>query len=440
MSPLSDRHIVLGITGGIAAYKSCELVRRLQDHGMSVQVVMTEAATRFVSAMTFQALSGRPVYTDAWDPRVANHMPHIDLSREADGILVAPASADFMARLAQGQSNDLLTTLCLAREVPLWIAPAMNRQMWQHPATQDNAERLRRHGVTLWGPGQGSQACGEVGDGRMLEPAELIVRLEATFGDTAAEKIDRQTSPASGVDNLSGAKPPSSRRVPLRGLLDGRRVVITAGPTFEPIDPVRGITNRSSGKMGFALAEAAVAAGAQVTLVAGPVSLATPQGLRRIDVTTAIEMAAAVQSCLPLSPRDLFIGVAAVADWRPAEVRDGKIKKDQGGGLDGLAWIENPDILSTVGHLPPEERPYTVGFAAETGSEEDLRSLLGPKRARKAANLMVGNLAVPTFGQDRATLVLFDGERYTPLQADTKSAQAHQIILTIAHALRNAEA
>jgi phosphopantothenoylcysteine decarboxylase/phosphopantothenate--cysteine ligase len=192
--------------------------------------------------------------------------------------------------------------------------------------------------------------------------------------------------------------------------------------------------------MGFALAEAAVAAGAQVTLVAGPVSLATPQGLRRIDVTTAIEMAAAVQSCLPLSPRDLFIGVAAVADWRPAEVRDGKIKKDQGGGLDGLAWIENPDILSTVGHLPPEERPYTVGFAAETGSEEDLRSLLGPKRARKAANLMVGNLAVPTFGQDRATLVLFDGERYTPLQADTKSAQAHQIILTIAHALRNAEA
>jgi len=439
VSPLADRHIVLGITGGIAAYKSCELVRRLQDQGMSVQVVMTEAATRFVSAMTFQALSGRPVYTDAWDPRVANHMPHIDLSREADGILVAPASADFMARLAQGQANDLLTTLCLAREVPLWIAPAMNRQMWQHPATQENVTRLNGHGVALWGPGQGSQACGEVGDGRMLEPAELIVRLEAAFGDTAAEKMGRQTSPASSMGRLSDAQPLGSRRIPLRGLLDGRRVVITAGPTFEPIDPVRGITNRSSGKMGFALAEAAVAAGAEVTLVAGPVSLATPQGLRRLDITTAQEMANAVRSCLPLRPRDVFIGVAAVADWRPAQVRDGKIKKDQGGGLDGLRWIENPDILSTVGHLPPEERPYTVGFAAETGSEEDLRSLLAPKRARKAADLIVGNLAVPTFGQDQAALVLFDGEHYTPLQADTKLAQAHQIILTIAHALRTAE-
>ncbi len=439
MNPLANRHIVLGITGGIAAYKSCELVRRLQDHGMSVQVVMTEAATRFVSAMTFQALSGRPVYTDAWDPRVANHMPHIDLSREADGILVAPASADFMARLTQGQANDLLTTLCLAREVPLWIAPAMNRQMWQHPATQENAERLRQHGVTLWGPGQGSQACGEVGDGRMLEPAELIMRLEATFGDTAAEKMDRQTGPASSVDRLRDAHPPGSRRVPLRGLLDGRRVVITAGPTFEPIDPVRGITNRSSGKMGFALAEAAAAAGAEVTLVAGPVSLATPQGLRRIDVTTAQDMANAVESCLPLRPKDVFIGVAAVADWRPAQVRDGKIKKDQGGGLDTVGWVENPDILATVGHLPPEQRPYTVGFAAETGSEEDLRALLAPKRARKAADLIVGNLAVPTLGQDRATMVLFDGEHYTPLASDTKSAQAHQIILTIASALRKAE-
>lgn len=440
MSPLADRHIVLGITGGIAAYKSCELVRRLQDQGMSVQVVMTEAATRFVSAMTFQALSGRPVYTDAWDPRVANHMPHIDLSREADGILVAPASADFMARLAQGQANDLLSTLCLAREVPLWVAPAMNRQMWQHPATQENAERLRQHGVVLWGPGQGSQACGEVGDGRMLEPAELIARLETAFGDTAATKTGSPTSASHGLPSPHEAnKAPSSRRVPLRGLLDGRHVVITAGPTFEPIDPVRGITNRSSGKMGFALAEAVVSAGAQVTLIAGPVSLTTPLGLRRIDVTTALDMAAAVQSCLPFSPKDIFIGVAAVADWRPAEVRDGKIKKDQGGGLDALSWIENPDILSTVGHLPPEERPYTVGFAAETGSEEDLRSLLAPKRTRKAADLIVGNLAVSTFGQDQASLVLFDGEHYTPLQADTKAAQAHQIVLAIARALRSAE-
>jgi phosphopantothenoylcysteine decarboxylase / phosphopantothenate---cysteine ligase len=440
MTMLRNRHIVLGITGGIAAYKSCELVRRLQDQGMSVQVVMTEAATRFVSAMTFQALSGRPVYTDAWDPRVANHMPHIDLSREADGILVAPASADFMARLAQGQANDLLTTLCLAREVPLWIAPAMNRQMWQHPATQENVTRLNGHGVALWGPGEGSQACGEVGDGRMLEPAELIMRLETAFGDTAAEMMGRQTSPASSVGRLSDAQPLGSRRIPLRGLLDGRRVVITAGPTFEPIDPVRGITNRSSGKMGFALAEAAVAAGAEVTLVAGPVSLATPQGLRRLDITTAQEMANAVQSCLPLSPRDVFIGVAAVADWRPSQVLEAKIKKDQGDGLQTMTWVENPDILATVGHLPADQRPYTVGFAAETGTEDDLRALLAPKRARKAADLIVGNLAVSTFGQDRAALVLFDGDRYVPLEADTKSAQAHQIILAVVESLRKAEA
>lgn len=431
MTGLRNRHLVLGITGGIAAYKSCELVRRLQDHGMSVQVVMTDAATRFVSAMTFQALSGRPVYTDAWDARVANHMPHIDLSREADGILVAPASADFMARLAQGQANDLLTTLCLAREVPLWLAPAMNRQMWQHPATQENVARLRSHGVTLWGPGQGSQACGETGDGRMLEPSELIDHLQSAFADNTAGLSHAEHDPEAAVSAL---------RVPLRGLLDGRHVVITAGPTFEPIDPVRGITNRSSGKMGFALAEAAVAAGARVTLVAGPVALSSPQGLRRIDVITAQDMANAVQSCLPLSPRDVFIGVAAVADWRPAQVHDGKIKKDQGGGLDTIRWVENPDILATVGHLPPDQRPFTVGFAAETGTEEGLLGLLGPKRSRKAADLLIGNLATDTFGKDVARLVVFDGSHPQALAANTKSAQAHQLILAIANALRKAEA
>lgn len=431
MTALRNRHLVLGITGGIAAYKSCELVRRLQDHGMSVQVVMTEAATRFVSAMTFQALSGRPVYTDAWDARIANHMPHIDLSREADGILVAPASADFMARLAQGQANDLLTTLCLAREVPLWVAPAMNRQMWQQPATQENVARLRSHGVTLWGPGQGSQACGEIGDGRMLEPAELIDHLQAAFSDRDTSRSDAEHGPEAAANGL---------RVPLRGLLDGRHVVITAGPTFEPIDPVRGITNRSSGKMGFALAQAAVAAGARVTLVAGPVSLPSPQGLRRIDVITAQDMADAVQSCLPLSPRDVFIGVAAVADWRPAEVHDGKIKKDQGGGLDTIRWVENPDILATIGHLPADQRPFTVGFAAETGTEEDLLGLLGPKRSRKAADLLIGNLATDTFGKDVARLVVFDGSRTACLASDTKAAQAHQVILAVADALRKAEA
>ncbi len=437
MSVLQNRHLVLGITGGIAAYKSCELVRRLQDHGMSVQVVMTEAATRFVSAMTFQALSGRPVYTDAWDPRVANHMPHIDLSREANGILVAPASADFIARLAQGHANDLLTTLCLAREIPLWIAPAMNRQMWQNPATQENAQRLRSQGVALWGPGQGSQACGEIGDGRMLEPAALLTLLQQAFNQpgpaSPAGVTDAQGAP------MSGASLGSALRPPLRGLLDGRQVVITAGPTFEPIDPVRGITNRSSGKMGFALAQAAVAAGARVTLVAGPVSLPTPQGLRRIDVTTAQDMADAVQSCLPLGPRDVFIGVAAVADWRPAKVFEGKIKKDQGGSLQAMTWIENPDILATVGHLPPDQRPFTVGFAAETGSEEDLMGLLGPKHNRKAADLLVGNVATDTFGKDLARLFLFDGTSARPLASDTKTAQAHQIVMAIADALRKAE-
>lgn len=431
MTSLRNRHLVLGITGGIAAYKSCELVRRLQDHGMSVQVVMTEAATRFVSAMTFQALSGRPVFTDAWDARVANHMPHIDLSREADGILVAPASADFMARLAQGQANDLLTTLCLAREVPLWVAPAMNRQMWQQPATQENVGRLRSHGVTVWGPGQGSQACGEIGDGRMLEPSELIDHLQAVFSDEDTNHNHAEHDRKAAVPAL---------RVPLRGLLDGRHVVITAGPTFEPIDPVRGITNRSSGKMGFALARAAVAAGARVTLVAGPVSLPSPQGLRRIDVITAQDMADAVQSCLPLSPRDVFIGVAAVADWRPAKVHDGKIKKDQGGGLDTIRWVENPDILATIGHLPAGQRPFTVGFAAETGTEEDLLGLLGPKRSRKAADLVIGNLATDTFGKDVARLVIFDGSRTDCLAADTKAAQAHQVILAVAYALQKAEA
>jgi len=307
----------------------------------------------------------------------------------------------------------------------------MNRQMWQHPATQENVARLKGHGVALWGPGQGSQACGEVGDGRMLEPAELIDHLRAAFADKTASHSHAEHSPEVAVSAL---------RVPLRGLLDGRHVVITAGPTFEPIDPVRGITNRSSGKMGFALAQAAVAAGAQVTLVAGPVALPTPQGLRRIDVTTAQEMADAVQLCLPLSPRDVFIGVAAVADWRPATVLAEKIKKDHGGGLQAMTWVENPDILAAIGHLPSDQRPYTVGFAAETGTEEDLLGLLAPKRSRKAADLLVGNVATEAFEREVVRLVLFDGASTRPLASDTKTAQAHQLILEIAQALRKAEA
>ena len=265
----------------------------------------------------------------------------------------------------------------------------------------------------------------------MLEPAELIDHLQAAFSDRDTSRSDAEHGPEAAANGL---------RVPLRGLLDGRHVVITAGPTFEPIDPVRGSTNRSRGKRGVALAQAAVAAGARVTLVAGPVSLPSPQGLRRIDVITAQDMADAVQSCLPLSPRDVFIGVAAVADWRPAEVHDGKIKKDQGGGLDTIRWVENPDILATIGHLPADQRPFTVGFAAETGTEEDLLGLLGPKRSRKAADLLIGNLATDTFGKDVARLVLFDGSRTACLAADTKAAQAHQVILAVADALRKAEA
>jgi phosphopantothenoylcysteine decarboxylase/phosphopantothenate--cysteine ligase len=308
LDALKGRHLVLGVTGGIAAYKSCELVRRLRDAGCSVQVVMTEGALRFVGAASFQALSGRPVLSDLWDPRVANGMPHIDLSRESDGILVAPASASFMARLVQGQASDLLTTLCIAREVPLWLAPAMNRQMWENPAVQDTVSRLSGQGVALWGPASGDQACGEVGPGRMLEPDALIEQLAAALHGLT----------------VRGA-------LPLRGLLAERRVVITAGPTFEPIDPVRGITNRSSGTMGYALAQACAEAGAQVTLVSGPVRLDCPAGVRRVSVTTAREMASAVEAALEgVRAHDLFIGVAAVADWRPELASEHKLKKDQG--------------------------------------------------------------------------------------------------------------
>ncbi|MFZ9958643.1 MAG: bifunctional phosphopantothenoylcysteine decarboxylase/phosphopantothenate--cysteine ligase CoaBC, partial [Burkholderiaceae bacterium] len=315
---LQHRHFVIGITGGIAAYKTCELIRRLQDEGATIQVVMTESGTRFVSQLTFQALSGRPVYCSAWETPAqsgpANAMPHIDLTRECDAILVAPASADFIARIANGQANDLLTTLCLAREVPLFIAPAMNRQMWQNAATQRNIEQLRHDSIRLLGPDTGSQACGEIGDGRMLEPQSLLAELIAQFGPHSEHPL------AANTPNI-------------RGVLQGKQLLITAGPTFEPIDPVRGITNRSSGKMGFAIAQAAADAGAAVTLISGPVHLITPAGVHRVDVTTAQEMYDAVKAALLDLPRDCFIGVAAVADWRPSTVGDTKIKKDSGASL-----------------------------------------------------------------------------------------------------------
>lgn len=415
---LTHRHFVIGITGGIAAYKTCELVRRLQDEGATVQVVMTEGGTQFVSPLTFQALSGRPVYTNAWEsPKQSgpdNGMPHIDLSREADAILVAPASADFLSRLASGQTNDLLSTLCLAREAPLLVAPAMNRQMWQNPATQRNVELLRKDGITILGPGSGPQACGEVGDGRMLEAQELLAALIEQFGQ------GHSPSPVNNGPNI-------------RGVLEDRHVVITAGPTFEPIDPVRGITNRSSGKMGFALAKAAAQAGARVTLIAGPVNLATPNKVTRINVVTAQEMFDAVNAALSAGPAECFIGVAAVADWRPKTVVDGKIKKESGGNLSTIEWIENPDILAHVASRP--NPPFCVGFAAESGNFNDLKALLPSKRLRKNVPLLIGNIGAATFGADDNQVMLCDAAGLTPLANTSKDQLAIQLIFEIAKRL-----
>lgn len=421
--PLAGRHLVLGVTGGVAAYKACDLLRRLQDAGASVQVVMTEAATRFVTPMTFQALSGRPVITDAWSPAVANHMPHIELSREADGVIIAPCTADFMALLATGQTPDLLSSLCLAREVPLWIAPAMNRQMWTHPATQANASRLAEQGVLLLGPSSGSQACGEVGQGRMLEPLEIVAGL---------------------VEGLVAHSAAPSRGSPvIRGLLHGCRVLLTAGPTQEPIDPVRVITNRSSGQMGYALAAAAAEAGAEVVMVSGPTRLPTPLGVHRVDVETALEMEAAVRDQLvawgQTSPARavLFMGVAAVADWRLASPLTEKIKKGQGAGLGQFEWIENPDILAGVGHLPQGQRPDLVlGFAAETGTPESLLAEMPAKLSRKSADLLVGNLATEALGQEAARVwLLRRGGEPKALTSRSKVFLAREIVLACSQLL-----
>jgi len=386
---LQGRHIVLGLSGGIACYKSAELVRELQRHGASVQVVMTEAAAMFVTPLTMQALSNRSVYTSQWDAREPNAMAHINLTRAADAVLVAPASADFMAKLAQGRADELLSLLCLARPIErcsLLLAPAMNREMWAHPATQRNAAQLRSDGCTILGPAAGDQACGEIGDGRMLEAAELCAELVAFFQ-------------------------------PKR--LAGQRVLITAGPTFEAIDPVRGITNLSSGKMGFAIARAAQEAGAEVTLVAGPVHLPTPRHVTRIDVQSALQMHAAV---LPLAAsHDVFVATAAVADWRPADCGAQKIKKDGSGRAPSVAMTENPDILAEVARLPA--RPYCVGFAAES---HDLARHARDKRLRKNVPLIVGNIGPSTFGRDDNTLLLVDehGERELPSAGKLHLARA----------------
>jgi phosphopantothenoylcysteine decarboxylase/phosphopantothenate--cysteine ligase len=399
--PLAGRHLVLGLSGGVACYKAAELVRALTKAGATVQVVMTAAAERFIGAVTLQALSGRSVYTDQWDAREPNNMPHINLTRGADAVLIAPASADFIAKLVQGRADELLSLLCLARPFatcPLLVAPAMNREMWAHPATQRNLAQLRADGATVLGPDSGDQACGEVGDGRMLEADELCDALIAFF------------------------QPKS---------LAGKRLLITAGPTFEPIDPVRGITNRSSGKMGFAIARAAAEAGAEVTLVAGPVALATPAGVRRIDVQTALQMHAAV---LPLAARhDVFVATAAVADWRPAEVATQKIKKTADRAVPGFAMVENPDILAEVARLP--RPPYCVGFAAES---HDLATHARAKRARKGIPLIVANIGPATFGRDDNELMLVDasGERLLP--RGDKLALARALVAEIAARISSA--
>jgi phosphopantothenoylcysteine decarboxylase/phosphopantothenate--cysteine ligase len=396
---LAGKHVVLGLSGGIACYKSAELVRELSKAGATVQVVMTEAAERFITAVTLQALSNRPVYTSQWDAREGNNMAHINLTREADAVLVAPASADFIAQLAQGRAGDLLSLLCLARPIgrcPLLLAPAMNREMWAHPATQRNMAQAVSDGAVLLGPAAGDQACGEIGDGRMLEAVELCDAMIAFFRPK---------------------------------VLAGKRMLITAGPTFEPIDPVRGITNLSSGKMGFAIARAAAEAGARVTLIAGPVHLPTPAGVDRIDVQTARQMHDAV---LPqAAAHDVFVATAAVADWRPAQLSDYKIKK---GAQDRTPPVfelsENPDILAAVAKLP--DRPYCVGFAAES---HDLSRHAKEKRVRKNVPLMVGNLGPATFGRDDNALLLVDehGEREIP-SAD-KLTLARELVREIAQRL-----
>ena len=402
MNDLANKHIVLGLSGGIACYKAAELCRAMIKEGATVQVVMTEAAAQFITPVTMQALSNRSVYTSQWDAREPNNMAHINLGREADAILVAPASADFMAKLLHGRADDLLSLMCLARpidRVPLLLAPAMNREMWAHPATQRNVAQLRADGAHVLGVGQGEQACGETGDGRMLEPEEILFDLIAHFQAQA---------------------------------LAGRRVLITAGPTFEAIDPVRGITNLSSGKMGFAIARAAREAGAEVTLIAGPVALETPRGVQRFNVRSALDMQQAVLAHVQAA--DVFISAAAVADWRVAHASEQKIKKDGSGQVPALAFTENPDILAGVAaSARARSGPlFCVGFAAES---HDLLRHAQEKRQRKGVPLLVGNIGPATFGQDDNALLLVDAQGHTELPRADKLSLARQLVQHIAQRL-----
>lgn len=390
MAELSGNRVVLGVTGGVAAYKAAELVRLLVKAGAAVDVVLTAAGSRFVGAATFQALSGRPAWTDLWDARPESGMAHIDLTRDADVCVIAPASADFMAKLAHGLADDLLSTLCLARDCALLVAPAMNRQMWENPATQRNSAQLRSDGVVLLGPACGEQACGEEGFGRMLEAGEIFEEIVAFLQPK---------------------------------VLSGRQVLLTVGPTFEAVDPVRGLTNRSSGRMGFALARAFRDAGAAVTVVSGPTEQASPRGVTRIDVTSAVEMRAAVLRALP--GQQVFVGVAAVADYRPVAVAAHKIKKANARLT--LDLEPNPDILAEVAALP--NAPFCVGFAAES---RDLAAYAEGKRKGKKLPLVVGNLVADGLGGETNCVTLFDDKGVHPLPPGDKLAVARDIVSHIA--------
>jgi phosphopantothenoylcysteine decarboxylase/phosphopantothenate--cysteine ligase len=409
MKSLQNKSILLGITGGIAAYKSPELVRALIKEGANVKVVMTEAATHFVTATTLQAVSGNPVFISQWDDRIPNGMPHIELSRDVDAILIAPASADFMAKLSLGQANDLLSTLCLARghesngvvmPCPLLITPAMNRQMWEHIATQRSVERLLQDDVTILGPASGDQACGEVGMGRMLEPAEICDALIAFFQPK---------------------------------LLAGKHVLITAGPTYEAIDPVRGITNLSSGKMGFAIAQAALEAGATVQLIAGPVDLETPLAftgkISRTNVLSASEMHAAT---LAHSRCDIFFSVAAVADWRAVTPSASKLKKQPGQESSTLQLVQNPDILASFAQSVDQSKTFCVGFAAET---ENILEHGRKKLKSKNIPLVIANHGPSTFGQDHNEIILIDEHHDISIGPGNKITLARALIQNIANRL-----
>lgn len=391
---LAGKKIVLGLTGGVACYKAAELTRALIKAGAVVQVVMTDAATHFITPVTMQALSGNPVVTDQWDARVSNNMPHIDLTRDADAIVIAPCSADFIFKLAHGACDDLLSTLCVARPetLRLLVAPAMNVEMWQNPATKRNVAQLRADRIAVLGPDAGEQACGETGMGRMLEPEQLLEEIIASFQPNQ---------------------------------LVGKSVMITAGPTFEPIDPVRGITNLSSGKMGYAIARAAREAGADVTLISGPTALAAPYGVHRINVQTAEQMHDVVMS--RVSSQDVFIAVAAVADWRVKNISAQKLKKSANGKAPELEFEQTTDILAAVAAL--EKHPYCVGFAAES---ENLQEYGEAKRKKKNIPLLVGNIGHQTFGQDQNELVLFDEKGHTLLPLANKQKLARQLISEIA--------